>query len=417
MNQSSPFAVRTVLILVIGGALLLLSAILMSGFGNDVARIVGDAPAADRKDGTGYHALRRLVDAVQPAVTDTVDPVATPGILILTPTEATRPEDVKAIVDRRIAMAEAAMDTDMADDEDEEANGNAPYVPLPRFPTLIVLPKWQVEKVQFQTDRVRRTGPTSSQKMMQFVPANAEWHGEEIGDTGPMANGPYIGLRPFALSDMVIAVKGPSITPMIGARDGAAVLGQISSSDTFVLADADLINNHAMRDVRNARAALAMLRAIDPEHGGRAIFDRSLHFGAGDRNLVKLLFLPPFLGVTLALIAAAILAGFAAANRFGPVARDRPAMLPGKRALVDNIVALTRLAGRTGAAGARYADTMLEVIGRRIARGAGATPVERLDAVAPGYSDIDRALRDARTEGEALAAATRLHAWKKETGA
>lgn len=415
MNQTSPFAVRTVLILVIGGALLLLSAILMSGFGNDVARIVGDAPAADRKDGTGYHALRRLVDAVQPPATQVDDPVATPDILILTPTEATRPEDVKAIVDRRIAMAEAAMDADVT--EDEDADGDRPYVPLPRFPTLIVLPKWQVEKIQFQTDRVRRTGPVSSEIMMRFVPASAEWHGEQVGDTGPMANGPYIGLRPFALSDMVIAVKGPSITPMIGARDGAAVLGQISSSDTFVLADADLINNRAMRDVRNARAALAMLRAIDPEHGGRAIFDRSLHFGAGDRNLVKLLFLPPFLGVTLALIAAAILAGFAAANRFGPVARDRPAMLPGKRALVDNIVALTRLAGRTGAAGGRYADTMLEVIGRRIARGAGATPVERLDAVAPGYSDIDRALRDARTEGEALAAATRLHAWKKETGA
>ncbi len=414
MNPSSPFAVRTVLILVIGGALLLLSAILMSGFGDDVARIVGDAPAADRKDGTGYHALRRLVDAVQPATTDATDPVATPAILILTPTEATRPEDVKAIVDRRVAMAEAAMD---ADDEEEEADGNTPYVPLPRYPTLIVLPKWEVEKIQFQTDRVRRTGPVSSATVMRFVPADAAWHGEEIGDTGPMANAPYPGLRPFALSGMVVAVKGATIEPMIGARDGAAVLGQVGGNDTFVLADADLINNRAMGDVRNARAALAMLRAIDPEHGGRAAFDRSLHFGAGDRNLVKLLFLPPFLGVTLALLAAAILAGFAAANRFGPVARDPVAVRPGKRALVDNIVALTRLAGRTGAAGARYADTMLETIGRRIGHGAGATPVERLDAVAPGYSDIDRALRDARTEGEALAAATRLHAWKKETGA
>ena len=54
MNQSSPFAVRTVFILVIGGALLLLASILMSGFGDELSRAVGDEPAADNP--TGEHA-------------------------------------------------------------------------------------------------------------------------------------------------------------------------------------------------------------------------------------------------------------------------------------------------------------------------------------------------------------------------
>ena len=49
------------------------------------------------------------------------------------------------------------------------------------------------------------------------------------------------------------------------SRDGAAVLGRIGNSDTFVLVDPDLVNNRAMVDERNARAALAMLRAIDPD--------------------------------------------------------------------------------------------------------------------------------------------------------
>jgi hypothetical protein len=400
-DRSSPFAVRTVIILVIGGALLMLAAILMSGFGDEVSRVVGDAPAADRKDGAGYHAFRRLVDAVQPPASGD-DGVETPAILILTPTETTRPEAVKAIIDRRIILANAAADE----------GGAEPA----RYATLLILPKWQVEAIPLQRGRVRRLGPVESARVLALVPTEADWHHERTEDTGPIVDAPYSGLRPFAMPDRpVFALKSKSIEPLIGARDGAAVAGQVGSGDTFVIADPDLVNNRALADRRNALAALALLRAIDPEQGGRAVFDRSLHFGAGDRNLVKLLFLPPFLGVTLALIAAAILAGIAAACRFGPVVREKQAVAPGKRALVDNIVSLTRLAGRTRFAGARYADTMLETVARALATGEASA--ERLDRVHPGYSDIDRRLRDARTESDALAAATALHIWKKETGA
>ncbi|KQM97544.1 hypothetical protein [Sphingomonas sp. Leaf25] len=402
MSQPSPFSTRTVLILVIGGALLMLSAILLSGFGDEVSRVVGDAPAADRRDGAGYHAFQRLVDAVQPAAADDGDPIGTPGILILTPTGTTGPQAVKAIIDHRIELA------DMANEETEGTPD--------RYPTLLILPKWEVAKIPLGGGRVERTGPVGSFRTLPLIPASVEGHGEEVGDTGPMADTAYAGLRPFAMPDRLVdAVKGETITPLIGARDGAAVLGQIGSSDTFVLADADTVNNRALADVRNARAALAMLRAIDPEHGGRARFDRTLHYAAGNRNLVKLLFLPPFLGVTLALIVAAILAGIATARRFGPPARERRAVPPGKRALVDNIVSLTRLAGRTRHAGPRYADLMIETIARSLALGgADAATLER---VHPGYRDIDRRLRAARTEPEALAAARALHAWKKEAGA
>ncbi|MFD1036651.1 hypothetical protein ACFQ15_18620 [Sphingomonas hankookensis] len=404
MNQSSsPFAVRTVVILVIGGALLLLASILMSGFGDEIARVAGDAPAADRKDGAGYHAFKRLVDAVQPPRSAPGEPQVTSAILILTPTEATRPEDVKAIVDKRISLAEVA-----SDDDDEDA------APL-RYPTLIILPKWQVEKLPLQ-DRVQRTGEVNGYKVSRLIPTESDRHVEYRSDIGIAAE-EYPALRPFALPDRpVSAVLGKTIYPLIGARDGAAVLGQVGSSDTFVLVDPDLVNNRALADERNAKAALAMLRAIDPENDGRAVFDKSLHYARGDRNLVKLLFLPPFLGVTLALIAAAVLAGIAAAGRFGPPIAEKRAVAAGKRALIDNIVALTRLAGRTPQAGPHYADTMLEVVSRRLL--IGETPsAERLDRVHPGYSDIDRRLRDARTKSEALAAAKDLTAWKKETGA
>lgn len=409
MKQASPFAVRTVVILVIGGALLLLSSILMSGFGDEIARATGEAPAADRKDGAGYHAFQRLVAAVQPPDTDVTAPTAAASILILTPTEATRPEDVKAIVNKRIALASA-----MTGGDDGGAQEGGP--PL-RYATLIILPKWQVEKLPLQGGRVRRTGEADMAKLARLVPAPIEWHREYRSNVGIVSGDDYPGLRSFALPDRQLnAVMGDTIAPLIGARDGAAVLGQIGSSDTFVLVDSDLVNNRALADERNAKAALAMLRAIDPEHDGRALFDRSLHFSRGDRNLVKLLFLPPFLGVTLALIAAAVLAGIAAAGRFGPPMAEKRAVAAGKRALIDNIVALTRLAGRTPLAGPRHADMMLELLTRRLLSGE-APSAERLDRVHPGYSELDRRLRDARTEGEALAAARDLHEWKKETGA
>ncbi len=401
VNPSSPFAVRTVVMLVIGGALLLLASILMSGFGDEIARAAGDAPAADRKDGAGYHAFRRLVDAVQPPRAAVTEPIVASPILILTPTAASRPEEVKAIVDRRIALAEKA-------GEDDDTR------PL-RYPTLLILPKWRVEKLPLQ-DRVQRTGEVNGTRVMQLIPTRVEQHTEDRGDIGVAAQD-YPGLRPFALPDRPVrAAKGPALYPLIGARDGAAVLGQVGSGDTFVLVDPDLVNNRALADERNARAALAMLRAIDPEHDGRAVFDKSLHYARGDRNLVKLLFLPPFLGVTLALIAAAVLAGIAAAGRFGPPVAEKRAVAAGKRALIDNIVALTRLAGRTPQVGPRYADTMLEVVSRRLLIG-GTPSAERLERIHPGYADIDRRLRDARTESEALAAARDLTAWKKETGA
>ncbi len=403
MNPSSPFAVRTVILLVIGGALLLLASILMSGFGDELSRAVGDAPAADRKDGAGYHAFKRLVDAVQPPGRNDADTLNNPAIVILTPTNTTRPEDVKTIVDRRISLANAAME-DSGDDE-----------PFDRYPTLLILPKWQTEAIPLGGGKVRRTGTVDMARIRKLVPADVDWHVEDRENVGVSADYPEI--RSFAVPDRPLyAVKGATVEPLIVARDGAAVLGQVGSSDTFVLVDPDLVNNRAMADERNAKAALAMLRAIDPEHDGRAVFDRSLHYTRGDRNLVKLLFLPPFLGVTLALIAAAILAGIAAAGRFGPPVADPRGLALGKRALIDNIVALTRLARRTAQAGERYADTMLEVTSRRLLAGEIPSP-ERLDRIHPGYSDIDRRLRDARSEHEALAAARDLHIWKKETGA
>jgi hypothetical protein len=67
-----------------------------------------------------------------------------------------------------------------------------------------------------------------------------------------------------------------------------------------------------------------------------------------------LAFEPPFLALTLCLLAAALLAGVQAAYRFGPALRPQRAIAFGKRALVDNSAELLRLARREHLSSERY---------------------------------------------------------------
>ena len=400
-----PFARRTAIVLVVVGTLLALAAILLNGFSDVLSRQLGSLPAADEKHGAGYYALRQLVDRTGGGgslVADPDDLAAMPELAVLTPAIDTQPEQVARLVQAREAHAAAA------EEEDAEESGD--------FPTLIVLPKWHVSALPLQPNRVQRVGLLSSEKVAALVPAKAV--DTTYGATQEMRSAPGWKFRPFLAPRYLSAVTGKALVPILRDEDGAAVLARIGRTNTYVLSDPDLLNNAALKHPQNAQAAIALLAALDPRYPGAAVFDASLHYGPGDRNLVKLLFTPPFLAATLAMIAAAVLAGLATAVRFGPVLRERRAVALGKAALIDNIAALTRLSGRTLSAGGRYADIAREGLVRtmdlpRDLDEAGV--LERLDRLgdrpAP-YSQIDHRLRTARTEAELVAAARQLHAWK-----
>ncbi|MCC2977859.1 hypothetical protein LK533_14385 [Sphingomonas sp. PL-96] len=401
-EAAQPFARRTAIVLVVAGTLLALAAILLSGFSDVLSRQLGTAPAADEKNGAGYYALRQLVDRTSGGgsmVVDADDLMAMPELAVLTPTLETQPEEVAKIVQGRQARA-------LADDDETGA-----------FPTLIVLPKWQVAPLPLRPHRVERVGMVSDDKAAALVPAKEVRISYAPGRH--IRSAPGWRLRPFRTPSLLRALEGGSLVPILRDVDGAAVLARLPETNTYVLADPDLINNAALKHPENAQAAITMLAALDPQYSGAAVFDASLHYGPGDRNLVKLLFTPPFLAATLAMIAAAVLAGLATAVRFGPVLRERRAVALGKAALIDNIAALTRLSGRTLSAGPRYADMAREGLVRSLDLPRGldeAALLERLDRLGERparYSQIDHRLRTARTEAELVAAARQLHAWKE----
>jgi hypothetical protein len=399
-----PFARRTAIVLVVAGTLLALAAILLNGFSDVLSRQLGSLPAADEKHGAGFYALRQLVDRTGGGgslVVDVDDLMAMPELAVLTPDEKTKPEDVARIVEAREGAA--------AGDRGDEEGG--------AYPTLIILPKWKVAALPLRTNRVERVGYANPAAVLHLLPA------KDISFTfakdPKTLRAPGWKLRPFLVPREVQLVEGKGLVPILRNADGAAVLARLRDSNTYVLSDPDLLNNAALKHPENAQAAIALLVALDPEYAGAAVFDASLHYRPGDRNLVKLLFTPPFLAATLAMLAAAVLAGLATAVRFGPVLRERRAVALGKAALIDNIAALTRLSGRTLSAGARYADMAREGLVRSLDLPRDLDPagvLERLDRLgdrpAP-YSQIDHRLRTARTEAELVAAARQLHAWKE----
>jgi hypothetical protein len=139
------------------------------------------------------------------------------------------------------------------------------------------------------------------------------------------------------------------------------------------------------------------------------------------KNLLRLAFDPPFLAMTLALLAALLLVGWQAFARFGPtVHRDR-AIAIGKAALVDNAAALIRKAGKQVRLGGRYVDAIREraVVAFGVPSRLRGEAIDRyLDKISgrAKFTELAQRVDDANDQASLVAAARALHDWQKEKG-
>ena len=141
--------------------------------------------------------------------------------------------------------------------------------------------------------------------------------------------------------------------PLIAAGDGKAVLTQVENEPFYILTDPDLINNAGLKDPDMAAAAHKLIAFLQPGDDP-VMFDLTLHGVGRKYDLAKLLVEPPFLALTLTILAAAALAFLHGLGRFGPPRADQRAIAFGKRALVDTTAMLLRRAGRLQELGDRY---------------------------------------------------------------
>lgn len=287
--------------------------------------------------------------------------------------------------------------------------------------TLLVLPKWAVVRDPGNRRWVRALGPW-------FADAGERLIGADI-EVVTMRQGPTHA-EPFgALWDIFIPtprpaqlVRGGELQMLAGIREDGSLLAQLGERPHYILADPDVLSNHGIRRPEAARAAVEMLARLLPDEESGVLFDVEGALNAPpQRNLLRSMFEPPFLAMTLSLVVAALLAGLHGLGRFGPARRPVRAIPFGKAALVENSAGLVRLAGREVRLGGAYAELVRDEAAR-----AGAAPPhlhgEALEAyldrfTKPGetpFTPLAAAVREARDRPSLIAAAGALFAWKKD---
>lgn len=320
-------------------------------------------------------------------------------LVILTPTLRTRPDELKRLID---------------------AQGN--------LPVLVVLPKWMAMRIPGENQRPGWVGAAASNlPPEELLPT--EYFGPSqlrIADNRPMAVDSEIGDRRVrtTLPADVHAVDGDRMATLIAAPGGGAVLARAGRGDRriYVLADPDLINNLAFASRERARDAALLIDAIgDDARIDGFVFDLTLNGFGGQQSLLRFAFVPPFIGITLCLIAAALLALWQAWMRFGPALKPARAIPVSKEALIANSADLIRQARRELDGADAYVASQRSAIARRLHAPAGldmaATDAwidRHLKRGGDLFSELARRLPLARNKHEFLNDAQALHDIRKE---
>jgi hypothetical protein len=288
--------------------------------------------------------------------------------------------------------------------------------------TLLILPKWGTAPDELHAGWVRRTGPLPPEMVAELLEGVADVtvsHDKVPQGRAALGQEYLEGVRTPAPA-LSQTIAGEELTPLLTNPGGGILLARVGEGPLYMLADPDLMSNHGLRDPRTARAALDILDSLNTTDAEGIAFDLTLNGFARKPSLLKLLFEPPFLALTLALAVAALLAGLHGAFRFGPERREERVIALGKAALVENSAGLIRTARREHRAGGAYAELVRETAAREA--GAAALTGAELDAYLdrlsrPGETPFSaRAARiaAARDRDELVSAARALFQWKKD---
>jgi hypothetical protein len=228
---------------------------------------------------------------------------------------------------------------------------------------------------------------------------------------------------PFSvqLPEQVQVVRGTGLESLIESGGGTILARLPGRADTYVLSEPDLINNLAMGDPARATAALRLLRAIAEDD--RSIgFDVTLNgLGSGGRSILQTAFTPPFLGLTLCLIAATLFALWQGFVRFGPAWREERKVALGKAGLIGNGAQLIVQARRVPDFAHRYGAMVREAAARRLHAPSALTgpALDRwldrfVDQRGKRFSELLALLERSRSTDETVRGAAALGQWRKD---
>lgn len=302
-------------------------------------------------------------------------------------------------------------------------------------PVLLVLPKWQTFPDPKRKGWAGGGNVAPARDALIPVAARASIDGKPRFITlasgaratlwGPAAPRGTVGLGE-GMWQMMEPGVGRSLLTRTGGGDSLVM--RSANRRIYILSDPDLINNFAFASRERARTALAVLDTVaeDADADGVA-FDVTLNGLGGGSGFLRLAFVPPFIGITLCLIAAMLFALWQAAARFGPARVPARAIPISKLALIESSAELVTQTRREADGAAAWLRGQREALARALhapPQLEGAALDEWLDRRRPqslasqdgrdGFAALARRLLLARNTTELLGIARALHGIRKD---
>ena len=402
-RTQSPFSVKVVAGIVLAGVLAFLGFLYLSAYAPQIKAHGDCSNPTESKAATGLFGIGALMEKIDGKilrVTEKKGWAETPGLMVVPLQQGVDLKKLRELIDARASNRDAT--------------------------TLIVLPKWLTLNDTAHRGWVRQAGvmpPDFTKELVDKIgkiellsqnapPARITGLDDGFGDVFASPQ------RRWLVGDVEAVLKDDV---------GRIILGRVTSDDEnadpylYVLADPDLIANHGIKSLAGAEGAVAIMQWLKPDADEPVAFDYVLTgCEGGGRNLLQLMFEPPFLALTLAVLAAALLVGIHAFGRFGPPLAEARAIPFGKRALADNAAILIARAGAVRRMGDRY--VVLTRDAAAVALGATTMDAEALEAwlatlpnvKGPDFGTLAAAARAAKDSLAMRSAAQALHEWRNE---
>jgi len=291
---------------------------------------------------------------------------------------------------------------------------------------LLVLPKWNVERDDWDPDLVRAPVAMLPEEDLGKWLKIAGVGGQVVRPQTLDVKGDGI---PAPMIDRPQLVRAGALDPIV-AGTGGVLFGRVMGRENqvYLLTDPDVIENHGL--VRGDNAAF-VVRALERVGGGRlrpVVIDETHHGYVQPPQVFRALFEYPLVVAMLHLGLLIAFVAWAGSGRFGPPRPETMGIRPGKDVLIGNMAELLLVGRRSPEVLTKYFRNAVATVALRT----GAPPessrgehVERLSRIGEGrglsvdlkvLEDEVRSLlsRERFDEGRAIALARDIHRWQKE---
>jgi hypothetical protein len=398
-TRTGGFNGRVMLAIIAAGILSFVGFLLMSAYAPELKRDTSGRSHALSQSAIGYSGLVRLREVLgkKPVLIRSEEGLKSEQLVVVTPELRTLAKDLAKLVTDRGGQ-----------------------------PTLIILPKRKTEPELFRPSWVRGRSMAHARDIESIIKdvSQITLTQTRVPDTGRTFPEDWLPGVTFSKGTIVQTMTGDKLVPYISDENGNILLAALAGEDddevpTYILSDPDVMNNLGIGNPQMAKAASTILDELAGEDVG-VDFDISLNGFGTSRTLLKLIFEPPFVALTICLFVASLMALLFGLMRFGPPLRDKRAVAPGKAALVDNTADLLRQAGLELDVTERYANLTRDAAAHDLGLPPGMSADEvtrRLDRVSRAgtpFSALRKRLIFAENLDEMLAAARALYHWRKD---